>query len=69
MSYSINEAKHELDEAIFNALDNRDGDTLRKLAERLDEENAATLLATAKAWEQEDDADWDYDRAVDNGTI
>jgi thioredoxin-like negative regulator of GroEL len=73
MSYTINQARHEQDEAIQNALDNQDGDMLLKLAERLaeggDHEQAEELLTIIAQWKKEDDADWDYDRAVDNGLI
>ena len=60
------ERKMELDNEISEALEKRDGDKLRKLAENLDEDDAEHLLETARRWEKEDDAEWDYDRSIGN---
>ena len=73
MSYSIQEAKMEFQEKIEKSIKERDGDTLYSLAQELasdgDVEAADNLFTIYKRWNQEDDAEWDYDRAVDNGIL
>lgn len=66
MSYSLIEARTELENGINEALTKRDGDTLKKLAEQLSDDEAEALLEVVSQWNKEDDADWDYDRYVDN---
>lgn len=67
MSYTHQEAKHEQDEAIFNALDTRDSEACYQLAEQLKEqgedENAEDLLKNARRFDDEDGA---YDQANAN---
>jgi hypothetical protein len=67
MSYSPTEAQLERDEAVFNALDTRDSETLHQLAalykEEGDDEEAARLLQTARNIDREDNA---YDESIGN---
>jgi len=69
MSYSIQEAKQEFEHDVNQALQNGDIDALHRYINQMDEDDAAPLIATIKRWKQEDDDDWAYDRAVDNGLI
>ena len=63
MSYTATDAFAELDSKIFTALDTRDSEALRKLAQQVDAEEAEQLLATAK---QIDIDDMAYDEANNN---
>ena len=63
MSYSIQEAKAELEHDIFIALETRDSEALRNLAERLDADEAEVLLDTAKKIDLDDMA---YDEFNNN---
>lgn len=63
MSYTTTDAFAELDAAIFTALDTRDSEALRQLAQQLDEEAAEQLLATAKQIDKDDMA---YDESICN---
>ena len=67
MSYSIKDAQIEQDEAIFEALNNRDSIALFQLAvilkEQGDDEQAERLLKTARSIEA---GDWAYDESINN---
>ena len=63
MSYTATDAFAELDSKIFTALDTRDSEALRQLAQQVDAEEAEQLLATAK---QIDIDDMAYDEANNN---
>ena len=67
MSYSIQEAKHDQDQMIMDAIAERDSEKLFQLAdivkEQGDDEVAETLLKQAKDIERDD---WAYDEFKDN---
>lgn len=67
MSYTHQDAQIEQDELIRTALDTRDSEQLRQMAEMLKEqgedEEADRLLKTARRFETED---WAYDESINN---
>ena len=63
MSYTIQDAFNDWSDEVATAINKKDGEALRKLAYKIDEEDAQPLLKMIRQWDNED---WAYDRAVDN---
>jgi hypothetical protein len=67
MSYSVLDAKADIDDLIYEALDNKDAVKLRQVASQLkalgDDEEADRLIKIARKWNDEEQ---DHDESIKN---